>query len=138
VSVKFDLEDGKSKKYETYWTIPGSDGYIPDRPYITKCGLSFEKEPKDGACGHLECAIDAARKEALYLAELLCVLSPMYIVFMWYDKRDLLAAVLDAVGFFIMFVPFIILLSVFPIKRWLELREYRDRGTIHRRRARRL
>jgi hypothetical protein len=138
VSVKFELDNGKLKTYETYWTIYGSEGCIPERPYITKCGLSFEEAPKERACGHLECAIDAAKNEAFHLASLLCILSPLYIFFMWFEKRNLLTAVLDAAGFFIMFIPFVILLSVFPFKRWLELREYRDRGTIHGRRARRL
>jgi len=60
------------------------------------------------------------------------------IVLYWYNKGELLAAVRDAVGAFIIFVPLIILMSVFPFKRWLELREYKNHGTIHKRRACRL
>ncbi|HEX7445651.1 MAG TPA: hypothetical protein VF300_04600 [Methanothrix sp.] len=137
VSVKFELDNGKTKEYATWWTESCSEGYYLDKPYHTKCGLSFKKEPKDGACGHLDCAMGAAKKEALGPVAIYCGFSIMMIIAGWYEKGDLLAGIREFEGFLIVFSP-IMLISVFPFRRWLELNEYKKYGTIHGRRARRL
>jgi hypothetical protein len=136
VSAKFELDNGKLKEYRTFWIDLGDGVSLLGRPCHTKCGLSFKE--KEDACDHLDCAVDAARTEALYLAKFSGVLALFAIVLTWYDMGDLLAAVRGTVGTFIKLVPLIILISVFPFKRWLELREYRNHGTIHGRRACRL
>lgn len=65
MSVRFELDNGKIKQYPTWRTERESEGYSPEKPYHTKCGLSFEKEPENGACGHLECAIRCRKTEVI-------------------------------------------------------------------------
>ena len=134
VSVKFELDNGKTKEYETWWTEYGSEGYYPDKPHHTKCGLSFKKEPKDGAYGHLDCAMGAAKTDAVRPVAIYCGLYIMMIIAGWYEKGDLLAGVRESSGFLI-FGPIMLLMSVFPFRRWLELNEYKKHGTIHGRTA---
>jgi hypothetical protein len=138
VSVKFELDNGKTKKYATWWTEYYSEGYYPDEPYHTKCGLSFKKDPKDGACGHLDCAMGAAKTEAIGPVAMFCLFSIMMIAAGWYEKKDLFTGFQDAEGFIMVFGPIMLLMSIFPFRRWLELNEYKKHGTIHGRTARRL
>jgi hypothetical protein len=135
--VRIALDNGKIKDYPTWWAEYGSDGYYPDEPYHTKCGLSFKEDPKDGACGHLDCAMGAAKNEALYPVGMYCFFFVMMIVIEWHEKGDLLAGIRES-GFFIVFGPIMLLISISPFRRWLELREYKNHGTIHGRTARRL
>jgi hypothetical protein len=136
VSVKFELDNGKTKKYATWWTEPYSEGDHSDEPYHTKCGLSFKEDPTDGACGHLDCAIYAAKREAIYPVGMYCLFSIMIIAAGWYEKGGLLAWIRES-GFFIVFGSIMLLMSVIPFRRWLELREYKNHGTIHGMTARR-
>jgi len=138
VSVKFELDNGKLKEYPTLGTEYGTEGYYPDKPYFTKCGLSFKKYPKDGACDHLDCAIYAARDKVLTRTIVCCILPVWMIVLEWIDKGDLLQAFRDWEGFLIMGALLCLLISISPTRRWLELNEYMKQGTIHGRRARRL
>jgi hypothetical protein len=138
VSAKFELDNGKTKEFPTWWTKYGAEGYYPDKPYCTKCGLQIKKNPKNYACDHLECAIYAAREDAIFHVGMICTLFFMYIVFGWSEEGDPLAVIREMGGFFIMFSPICLLMSLFPFKRWLELREYKNHGTIHGRMARRL
>lgn len=137
VSVKFELDNGKTKEYETWSTEYVSEGYCPDKPHYTKCGLSFKKNPVDGACDHLDCAMDAAKKEAIGPVVIYWSLFIMVIIAGWYEKGDPLAGIRES-GYLIVFGIVILLMSAFPFRRWLELREYKNHGTIHRRTARRL
>jgi hypothetical protein len=137
VSVKFELDNGKKKEYETWWTEYGSEGYYPDKPHHTKCGLSFKKNPKDGACDHLDCALDAAKKEAIVPVALYWSLFITMIIAVWYEKGDPLAGIQES-GYLIIFGTILLLMSIFPFRRWLELREYKNHGTIHGRTARKL
>jgi hypothetical protein len=93
---------------------------------------------KDGACGHLDCAMDAAKTEAFRPVAMFCFFSIMMMAAGWYEKRDLFTGFQDAEGFIIVFGPIMLLMSIFPFRRWLELREYKNHGTIHGRTARRL
>ena len=137
VSVKFELDNGKTKKYATWWAEHGSDGYYPDEPYHTKCGLSFKEDPKDGACGHLDCAMGAAKTEAIEPVALYFGITIIMIIAGWYEKGDPLAWIRES-GYIIIFGIILLLMSVFSFRRWLELREYKNHGTIHGRTARRL
>jgi hypothetical protein len=137
VSVKFELDNGKTKEYETWWTEYGSEGYCPDEPHHTKCGLSFKKDPKDGACDHLDCAIVAAKRDAILPLAVCCFLTLIMVAGGWYEKGDLLARIREFEGL-IVFGPILLLMSIFPFRRWLELNEYKKYGTIHGRTARRL
>jgi len=138
VSVRLELDNGNVKEYTTMWTNYGSEGYYPEKPYHTKCGLSFKKYPEDGACDHLECAISAARDEAIYPIGMYCMFSIMMIAAGWYEKGDLLDGIQDSRGILIICGPILGLFSLISFRRWMELREYRDRGTIHGRKARKL
>jgi len=138
VSVRLELDNGMVKEYQTLRTDYGSEGVYPEEPYSTKCGLSFKKYPKEGACDHLECAIDAARWGAIYPVAMYCMFSIMMIAAGWHEKGDLLEGIQDSEGFLIVFGPLLSLMSVSPFKRWLELREFKNEGTIHGRSARRL
>ena len=135
MSAKFELDNGKTKEYATCWCLSGAES--PDEIYRTKCGLSFDHDPKDGACDHLDCAIHAAICEAIIPAAIPFLFPFIMIIIGWHYEGDLLAAVRKMGYFIIILVPFSILFSVFPFKRWLELREYRNHGTIHGRRAQR-
>jgi hypothetical protein len=137
MSVSFELDNGKIKKYPTWWTEYGCEGYYPEKPYHTKCGLSFKKEPENGACDHLECAIDAAKTEAIRAPMIFGSLLLLYFILLWYDKGNFLAAVHEFMGLFILFI-LIILSSISPFRHWLVLREYKNHGTIHGIGARRL
>ena len=136
MSVKFELDNGKTKEYSTCWGLSSAES--PDEEYRTKCGLRFDHEPKDGACDHLDCAIHASIYEVIIPSAISFLFPLMMIVIGWHYEGDLLAAVRGAGGLLILLVPINILTSVFPCRRWLELREYRNHGTIHGRRAHRL
>jgi len=139
VSVRLELDNGNVKEYATMWTDYGSEVYYREKPYHTKCGLSFKKYPEDGACDHIECAISAAKDGAIYPIEMCCMFSIMWIAIGWYEKGDLLDGIQDPKGILIICgLIFLGLFSLSSFKRWIELREYRDRGTIHGRKARKL
>ena len=135
MSAKFELDNGKLKEYPTWWTDLGSEGCYPEKPYHTKCGLSFKE--KEDACDHLDCAVDAAKEETIRNVGMYCLFSFMMIVGVWYEKGDILAAVREEYGFFIIFGFIYILISIPPARQWLELREYKNHGTIHGRKAHR-
>ena len=118
--IKFELDNGKLKEYQTWWEVYGSEGYYPEKPYHTKCGLSFKEYPKDGPCEHFECAIYAAREEAIYPAGMYCLFSIMMIAISWHEKGDLLDGIQDSEGSLIVLGLLFGLMSVFPFKRWLE------------------
>ena len=105
MSVRFELDNGKTKEYATWWTEHGSDGYYTDEPYHTKCGLSFKETPKWGACGHLDCVMGAAKTEAIGPVALYCCFSIMMIIAEWYEKGDLLEGIRESEGFLIVFGP---------------------------------
>jgi|GEM_PF-2100645 hypothetical protein len=137
MSIKFELDNGKLKQYTTLMTEYGSEGYYPEKPYYTKCGLSFKNFPKDGACDHIECALYAAKREAFYPITMFCFFSIIMIAAYWYENRDLIRGIQESEGFLIMFGPLSALLSIPVFKQWLELREYMNHGTIHGKKARR-
>jgi|WetSurMetagenome_2_1015567.scaffolds.fasta_scaffold1055216_1 hypothetical protein len=137
MSLKFEMDSGKIKQYPTWWTDLGCEEYYPEKPYRTKCGLSFKKDPENGACDHLECAIDAARTNAINAPLVLCSLFLMDLVSTWYGKGDFLVALHESM-LFIIPILFVMLFSLSPFRHWMELREYKNHGTIHGRRARRL
>ena len=62
----------------------------------------------------------------------------MLIIAGWYEKGDLLLAIRGSDGFFIFFGLFFLIMSISPFRRWQELNEYKNFGTIHGRSARRL
>ena len=138
MSAKFELDNGKLKEYRTFCTDLGDGVSHPGRPYHTKCGLSFTEVSKDGACDHLECAIYAARDGAIYPIAEYCLLSFILIVSGYYGQGDLFAGFREEEGFLIIFGFLFISLSLLPFRHWLELREYKNHGTIHGRIARRL
>lgn len=137
MSIKLELDNGKLKQYATLMTDYGLEGYSPEKPYHTKCGLSFKEYPKDGACDHIECAIEAARWKSTYPIMMYCIFSIMIIAVSWHEKGDLLAGIQDSEGF-LMLGPLLMLMSISPFMSWLELREYKDHGTIHGQKAKRL
>jgi hypothetical protein len=136
VSAKFKLDNGKLREYATCWGLSSAES--SDEIYRTKCGLRFDHDPKDGACDHLDCAIDAARHEAIIPVAISCLFPFTMFVIGWHCEGDILAAVRGTAGIFIILVSFSIPFSIFPFKRWLELREYKNHGTIYRRMAHRL
>ena len=140
MSVKFELDNGELKEYSTWQPLQGSDGYSPEKPYRTKCGLSFKDDPSGGtgACGHLECAVCAAKDSALSTFFLLCFFMIMMISVAWYENIDIHTMIQDNGGTIILVGLFSILEAISPIRRWLELREYKNKGTIHGIDARRL
>ena len=140
MSVKFQLDTGELKEYPTWHFRYGDSGYYPEMPYYTNCGLSFKNDPKDGtgACGHLECAVCAAKDRALSTFFLLCFFMIMMISVAWYENIDIHTMIQDNGGTIILVGLFSILEAISPIRRWLELREYKNKGTIHGIDARRL
>ncbi len=88
MSVRFELDNGKLKEYSTLLIEYGADGYYPATPYTTRCGLSFKKYPKDGACDHLDCAIYAARDRAIYPVGMYCLISIMMILIGWHENGE--------------------------------------------------
>jgi len=136
--VRIALDNGKIKDYPTWWTEYGTEGCYPDKPHHTKCGLSFKKDPKENACEHLDCAIDSAKHEATIPLMIYSSLYIMLIIAGWYEKGDLLLAIRGSDGFFIFFGLFFLIMSISPFRRWRELNEYKNFGTIHGRSARRL
>ena len=78
------------------------------------------------------------KRKRLDPVALYCCFSIMMIIAGWYEKGDLLAGIRESEGFLIVFGPIMLLMSVFPFRRWLELREYKNHGTIHGRTARRI
>ena len=138
MSVRFELDNGKLKEYSTLLIEYGAEGYYPAKPYTTKCGLSFKKYPKDGACDHLDCAIYAARDRAIYPVGMYCLFSIMMILIGWHETGSLLAGIQESESYLAIFGSFFILFSILPARRWLELNEYKNHEKIHGQRARRL
>lgn len=136
--MRIALDNGKIKDYPTWWTEYCTEGYYPDKPHHTKCGLSFKKDPKENACEHIDCAIDSAKHEATIPVKIYCLLSIMMIVVGWYEMGDLLLGIKEFEGFFILSGLFILIMSIFSFRSWLELNEYKKYGTIHGKRASRL
>ena len=103
MSVKFQLDNGELKEYPTWQIIHGDGGYSPEMPYYTKCGLSFKDDPKDGtgACGHLECAVCAAKDDSLSPFFLLCSIMIMMMPLAWYENIDIHAVIRDNGGLII-------------------------------------
>lgn len=73
MAVRLQLENGKIKEYHTYWTSQSTEPGIKSTHH-TKCGLYFEDTPKTGACDHLDCAIHAAKEEAIRPLVLITIL----------------------------------------------------------------
>jgi hypothetical protein len=136
MSVNIELSNGKIKQYATYWTELPCEDYYPEKPYHTKCGLSFKKEPRGEACGHLECAIDAAKNDAYKVPAVFVSLNLMLIIAGWYEFGDFLAAVYESRILLIVSLILYILMSLSPLVHWLELREYKNHGTIRGQKAR--
>lgn len=62
----------------------------------------------------------------------------MLIIARWYEKGDLLLAIRGSDGFFMFFGIFFLLMSISPFRRWRELNEYKNCGTIRGRSAERI
>lgn len=141
MSVKFELDNGEQKDYPTWYTIYSDAECRPEMPYRTKCGLSFKADPiwGKGACGHLECAIEVAKYEALLLPVLTCVFAIGYTAIEWYEHGYIYTSIQGHMAFVIIIFSIVsVLLSISPARSWLELREYKNKGTIHGIGARRL
>ena len=140
MSVKFQLDNGELKEYPTCKTLRCDSEYRPEMPYRTKCGLFFKDDPKGGtgACGHLECAIDAAKGEALFLPILTCVFAVWMTVCGWHEHENICRSFQESIALIIIFGSLSVRSTISPTRRWLELREYKNKGTIHGIGARRL
>jgi hypothetical protein len=132
VSAKFELDNGKTKEYATCWGLSSAES--SDEIYRTKCGLRFDHDPKDGACDHMDCALHAAKINAI----LRCAVFFIWFILGWSMAGNLLALFRGDLGIITILGYGIFVMSILDLKRWLELKEYKNNGTIHGRRAHRL
>ena len=75
MTVRLELDKWQIERISNLVDELVSEGYHPERPYHTKCGLSFKKEPTDGACDHLDLRDKCIRSEAILPVSAYCVLS---------------------------------------------------------------
>jgi len=72
--LRLQVENGKIKEYPTFWFCISTEPGVKST-YQTKCGLSFENNPKTMACDHLDCALYAPKMEVIYPSVMLLVFS---------------------------------------------------------------
>jgi hypothetical protein len=121
--VRLQTADGKIRTYKTVQSKVGGE-YGPDI-YVTKCGREWNKKPKPNEeCNHLECAVSIAKADTRagpLIAVLLFAISSAF--FQGLEGR-IWAGILLLLAFFFL------ILGLRAGKRFIELTEYRDKGTI--------
>lgn len=121
--VRLQTADGRIKQYKTTYPYCGAEG-LPNT-YHTRCGRKWDYEPSpQEECDHLKCAIsivNADRKHGPLIAVFFFVVSGMP-----YQKGEILFA-----GLFLILAFHFLLAGIRAGKRFKELTEYRDRGTIN-------
>lgn len=141
MAVRLRTAEGIIKEYQTARVLFVSygDGFSIDK-YVTKCGREWKPGAIKQACDHLECAIYLAEQHKDDFAEsskFLIVLA--FVVFMvgirWpqqFDFNFILSGFIILLGFYFLF------LGLRSGKRFKELTEYRDKGTINGIKARQI
>jgi hypothetical protein len=122
--VRLQTANGRIKEYKTTYPSCGGEG-LPNT-YHTKCGRKWDYQPSpQEECDHLKCAIsivNADRKHGPLIAVFFFVMSGMP-----YQRGEILLAVI----FFLLPAFYFLLSGLRAGKRFKELTEYRDRGTIN-------
>ena len=130
MAVRFQLDNGETKEYQTYWANYSSESTDPPK-YHTKCGLCFEKQPEGGACGHLDCAMHVARDNTLGPIGACIFFLCVWLIGSWYFTGDPFYQIQIERGLFAIFGILMLLMSISSLKSWRELREFKNHGTIH-------
>jgi hypothetical protein len=135
MAVKLQTAEGKIKKYGTTQVLfmSGVEGSPVDK-YATKCGREWKPGEENQDCHHLECAIYLAkeqRKEGPQAFAILIMLAVVAIISILVMKW------IQESGFALTFSGALTLLAFWFLifghragKRFEELTEYRDKGTI--------
>jgi len=132
--VRLQTAEGKIKKYGTTqvkWITYGESTYVDK--YVTKCGLEWKDKPKSHEeCDHLDCAIYLAKQENNEGATIFMLFmagSGIMMILMWPFQSFVVEPLILGAG---------ILSSIVGLihgyragKRFEELTEYRDKGTIN-------
>lgn len=122
--VRLQTAEGKIKEYQT--TYPFSRGESLPDIYYTKCGRKWDNKPSpQEECNHLECAIsivNADRKHGPLISVFFMAISVM--LFQTKDKLLVIILVLLPAFYFLFG-------GLRAGKRFKELTEYRNKGTIN-------
>lgn len=141
MSVRLQLANGKVKDYTTYYA--NRDVESDSTTYHTECRMIWKDAPPPGAeCEHLVCAIRAAEDQAngsrLAVGYILFLII-FIITFSHNHPPDLsIKAILDLYGIFSLIFIYVALFAYKDHRKTLELKEFKDHGTVNGIRAKQL
>lgn len=127
--------EGRIKEYQTTQVLFVSyvEGFPIDK-YVTKCGREWKPGDKNQECDHLECAIHLAEQDGEDLrgaSGFLIVFAFAIIIIVsirWPQSFD---SAITVSGLMILLAFNFLFLGLRSKKRFKELTEYRDKGTIN-------
>ena len=130
--MRLQTADGEVKRFPTTYTEGGGE-YGPPKKYVTPCGREWDHSPKElEECDHLDCAINCAKqrknesRKYFILFVVIAGLFPISKIIVGFPSI-----------FFILMGAYVLIALWFLIdefragKRFKELIEYRDLGTIN-------
>jgi hypothetical protein len=130
MAFRLQLDNGKIKEYCTYMASYGPDPGLGGG-YYTRCGLHTEKRPENGACDHLNCAIHVAKDKTIWPLASIILFPCIMIGLEWLVTKNLAESVNEFAGLGVLMVILFIPFALLNFKRWWELTEFKNRGTIY-------
>ncbi len=138
MAVQLQIAEGKIKKYKTVYEVGNFTGdlyYYTDK-WVANCGREWKDKPKEGEeCDHLDCAIYLAEQQndggPKAFVFLIVIAIAMAILLYVIDQRIELVYMLIFPGVITLVAFHILIVGIIAGKRFDELTEYRDKGTIN-------
>ena len=135
--VRLQTMEGRIKEYgvtQVQWVPCGDGGSCIDK-YITKCGREWKPGGWNQECNHLECAIYLAKQQmkegpqvSLFLIMLAVAVIIITVVIRW---RQEIGSMLMFAGALTLLAFHFLFFGLSAEKRFNELNEYKNRGTIN-------
>jgi len=136
MAVRLQTTEGEIKGYGTAQVLFVS--YVEGSPvdkYVTKCGREWKHGEKNQECNHLECAICLAkqqRKEGPQVFTFLIMLAVVAIILIFVIKwKQEFGFALTFSGALTLLAFWFLIFGLRAGKRFEELIEFRDKGTIN-------
>jgi hypothetical protein len=135
MAVRLHTAKGEIKEYQTTQVLFVSyvEGFPIDK-YATKCGREWKPGAKNQECDHLECAIYLAEQlneDLPKASSFLMVFAFAIIIIVGIKWPQLLDSALMYSGLMILLAFYFLFLGLRSEKRFKELTEYRNKGTIN-------
>ena len=136
MAVRLQLENGEIKEYST-WCYDASPE-CPKPLYYTKCGIETKEWDKSGGCDHLDCALEAEKHGVMVLTFVGAFFIPIMFIISYYETRNIAESASEAIDFLIFCGILGLPVALLSLKPWLELKEFKNHGTIGGIKARKL